>query len=132
MELVNLSGLNLQAASNIIQLKTKEFYIGTEAYISLESVRDINVMIAGNVFKPGIYTLSGNSNALHAVVMAGGINEYGSYRDIKVKRNGKTIQTLDIYDYLIFGNSYFTHTHTHWRFYFCRKSSKYCLYRRSC
>lgn len=104
---VNLSGLNLQAASNIIQLKTKEFYIGTEAYISLESVRDINVMIAGNVFKPGIYTLSGNSNALHALVMAGGINDYGSYRDIKVKRNGETIQTLDIYDYLIFGNSYF-------------------------
>ena len=62
-------------------------------------------MIAGNVFNPGVYTLSGNSNALHALVMAGGIDNQGSYREIKLIRNNETIEILDIYDYLIYGNS---------------------------
>ena len=102
---INLSGLSLNDANKLIQGKVKESYIGTEAFINLESMRDINVMIAGNVFNPGVYTLSGNSNALHALVMAGGVNEQGSYREIKLKRNNETIEIIDIYDYLIYGNS---------------------------
>ena len=101
---INLSGLSLAQASSLIKVKARDKYIGTEAHTYLESIRDINVLVAGNAFNPGIYTLSGNSNPLQALVMAGGINEYGSYRDIKVKRNNNVIHTLDIYDYLIYGN----------------------------
>ena len=49
--------------------------------------------------------MSGNSNPLQALVIAGGINDFGSFRDIKVKRNNKIIQTIDVYEYLIFGNA---------------------------
>lgn len=101
---INLSGLSLAQASSLIKVKARDKYIGTEAHTYLESIRDINVLVAGNAFNPGIYTLSGNSNPLQALVMAGGINEYGSYRDIKVKRNNNVIYTVDIYDYLIYGN----------------------------
>ena len=102
---INISGLSLNDANKLIQAKVKESFIGTEAFINLESIRDVNVMIAGNVFNSGVYTLSGNSNALHALVMAGGIDDQGSYREIKLKRNNETIEIIDIYDYLIFGNS---------------------------
>ena len=56
--------------------------------------------MAGNAFNPGIYTVSGNSNILHVIGVAGGINEFGSYREINLIRNEEVIETLDIYDIL--------------------------------
>ena len=100
-----VSGLSLAQASSLIQAKVESIYVGTEAYTSIENMRDINVLVSGNAFNPGIYTLSGNSNPLQALVVAGGINEFGSFRNILVKRNNKTIQKIDIYEYLIFGNA---------------------------
>ena len=100
-----VSGLSLAQASSLIQAKVESIYVGTEAYTSIENMRDINVLVSGNAFNPGIYTLSGNSNPLQALVVAGGINEFGSFRNIVVKRNNKIIQKIDIYEYLIFGNA---------------------------
>lgn len=100
---LNLSGLSLNDASNLIKAKVNSAYIGTEAYISLKNIRDINVLIVGNAYNPGIYTLNGNSNILHAISMAGGINDIGSYRNINLIRSGKVIDTLDIYEVLVFG-----------------------------
>ena len=102
---LNLSGLSLNDASNLIKAKVNSAYIGTEAYISLKNIRDINVLIVGNAYNPGIYTLNGNSNMLHAISMAGGINDIGSYRNINLLRSGKIIDTLDIYEVLVFGKS---------------------------
>mgnify|MGYP001456446545 CR=1 FL=1 len=102
---ISLSGLSLAQATKLIQTTIESLYIGTQSFISIENMRDINVLVSGNAFNPGIYTLSGNSNALQALVAAGGINEYGTYRNILVKRNNEIIQTIDIYDYLIYGNA---------------------------
>jgi len=100
---IKLAGLSINDASSIIKTKISSAFIGTEAFITLTNVRDINVMVSGNAFNPGIYTLSGNSNMLHALGVAGGINEYGSYREIDLIRNQKVIETLDMYDVLITG-----------------------------
>ena len=100
---IKLAGLSINDASSIIQTKISSAFMGTEAFITLTNVRDINVMVSGNAFNPGIYTLSGNSNMLHALGVAGGINEYGSYREIDLIRNQKVIETLDMYDVLITG-----------------------------
>jgi protein involved in polysaccharide export with SLBB domain len=62
-------------------------------------------LLAGDVFNPGVYTLNGSSNMLHALNVAGGVNTYGSYRSIKLIRDDKVIETLDIYDILINGKS---------------------------
>ena len=78
-------------------------HIGNEAYVSLENIRDVSVLLAGDVYNPGIYTLNGNSNMLHALHVAGGIGEFGSYRSIKLIRNEKIIEKLDVYDILIHG-----------------------------
>ena len=99
-----LSGLSLKNASEMIVAKIKQTYIGVEAYISLENIRDVSVLVSGNAYNPGIYTLNGSSSMLHALHAAGGINEYGSYRNIKLIRDGKIIDNLDVYNILIKGD----------------------------
>ena len=105
---LNLSGLSLNDASNLIKAKINSAYIGTEAYVSLKNIRDINVLVVGNAYNPGIYTLNGNSNMLHALSMAGGVSDVGSYRNINLIRSGKVIETLDIYEVLVFGKYNFS------------------------
>ena len=77
---VSLAGLSLNDASSLIKAKVDKAYIGTQAFITLKNIRDITVLISGNAFNPGIYTLNGNSNMLHAISMAGGVSDIGSYR----------------------------------------------------
>ncbi len=107
---ISLSGLSLSDAGSLIKAKIKNAYIGTEAYITLINIRDIRVLISGNAFNPGIYTLNGNSNILHALTMAGGVSDIGSYRNIDLIRNNKVIDTLDVYEILIYGTNKFNTT----------------------
>ena len=102
---IKLAGLSLGEASKLIKSKVNQAYIGTDSFISLENIRDVSVLLAGDVFNPGVYTLNGSSNMLHALNVAGGIGGFGSYRSIKLIRNEKVIETLDIYDILIEGKS---------------------------
>lgn len=102
---VFLSGLSLGDAASLVKAKVQNAYIGTAANISLTNIRDVSILIAGNAYNPGVYTLNGNSNILHAISMAGGVNNIGSYRNINLLRNGEIIDTLDLYDVLIYGKS---------------------------
>ncbi len=101
---ISLAGLTLGAAIDIIKLKVSEAFIGTDAYVSLTNLRDINVLVTGNAFNPGVYTVSGNSNLLHVLSVAGGINKLGSYREINLIRNQEVIEKLDMYDILVHGS----------------------------
>ena len=98
-----LSGLSLNDASSLIKAKVNNTFIGTEAFISLKNIRDISVLIVGNAYNPGIYTVNGNSSIIHALAVAGGIDDIGSYRNISLVRNGEIIKTLDLYDVLVYG-----------------------------
>ena len=102
---IMIAGLSLMEATDNIKAKVDQSFIGTKAFISLISIRDISILVTGNAFNPGIYTLNGNSNMLHALNIAGGINEFGSYRNISLIRNNEVIDNLDIYDVLISGKS---------------------------
>ena len=102
-----LSGLSLDSASSLIKAKLNSSYIGVEGYVSLINIRDIQVLISGNAYNPGIYTLNGNSNLLHALAMAGGIDEQGSYRHIDLIRDDIVIDSIDLYDTFIRGRSGF-------------------------
>lgn len=102
-----VSGLTLEAANEMIKSRVSNAFIGIEAFVSLVNIRDIQVLITGSAYNPGIYTLNGNSNVLHALSMAGGIDENGSYRQIELIRNDKVISTIDLYDIFIYGKSGF-------------------------
>ena len=99
-----LAGLTLSEASQLIKSRVSSSLIGAEAFVSLSELRDVSVLITGNAKYPGIYTLSGNSNLLQALSIAGGVGEFGSYREINLLRDNKVIEVLDVYDLLIDGN----------------------------
>ncbi len=99
-----LAGLTLNEATSLIKSKVSTTFIGTDAYVNLDKIRDVNILVSGNAEQPGVYTLTGNSNILHALTMAGGINDFGSYREINLIRDKKIIEVLDVYDLLIDGN----------------------------
>jgi protein involved in polysaccharide export with SLBB domain len=100
---VVIAGLSLNDASQLIKSKVNTAFIGNEAFISLTEIRDVNILVTGNAVNPGIYTLTGNSNILHALSAAGGISEFGSLREINLIRDNNIIETLDVYDLLIEG-----------------------------
>lgn len=100
---ISVAGLTLNEAISMIKMKVESSFIGTEAFISLINLKDINVLVSGNAFNPGVYTIGGNSSILHALYVAGGINDFGSYREINLIRNKEIIDTLDLYDVLITG-----------------------------
>lgn len=102
-----ISGLSLQEASENIKTKIDTSFIGVNAYVSLANIRDIQIIVAGNVFNPGPYTLNGNSNLFHALSISGGPSEIGSFRSISLVRNGEVIDEVDLYDTFIFGKSNF-------------------------
>ncbi|MBL6654612.1 MAG: SLBB domain-containing protein [Flavobacteriaceae bacterium] len=105
---VFVSGLSLDNAVNTISKKIESFYTAVEAYTTLVSVRDIQVIIAGNAFSPGPYTLNGNSTLFHALAISGGPSEDGSFRQIDLVRGGKVIETADFYETFINGASSFS------------------------
>ena len=98
-----IAGLSLNDASQLIKSKVNAAFIGTEAFINLSEIRDVNILVTGNAKNPGIYTLTGNSNILHAIFAAGGISEFGSLREVDLIRDNKVIESLDVYDLLIEG-----------------------------
>ncbi len=98
-----LSGLSLDKAIDLIQAKINISYIGVDAYVTLINVRDIQVIVAGNVSNPGPYTLNGNSNIFHALSISGGPSNGGSFRSIDLIRNNKIISSIDLYQTFIYG-----------------------------
>jgi len=102
-----VSGLPLDDVNKLIKAKISAAFIGVEAFITLVNIRDIQVLVTGNAYKPGIYTLNGNSNILNALSMAGGVDVNGSYRKIDLIRNNEVIKSVDLYDIFIYGKSGF-------------------------
>lgn len=100
---VIVAGLSLNEASQLIKSKINSAMIGADAFITLAEIRDVNILVSGNAQNPGIYTLTGNSNILHAISAAGGISEFGSLREINLIRDNSIIESLDVYDLLIEG-----------------------------
>lgn len=73
--------------------------------VSLGKIRSIKVSIIGEVYAPGSYTLPGTASAFNALYLSGGPTRNGSLRNIKVIRAGVVVDTLDVYDFLINGNT---------------------------
>ena len=110
---IYLSGYSIFSAKKRIGNALSKIYAGinstSESYqkvyfdIALKNTRSIVLNIVGNVMTPGTYTLSSMTSPLNALYAAGGPNENGSFRNIKVLRNGKTFKTIDLYDYFAKG-----------------------------
>ena len=102
---VKLGGLSVQQATQAVKDKLGQYYADCQFSLSVGDTRSIQVQVMGEVNVPGTYTLSSLSSAFNALYAAGGINDIGTLRDIKVFRRGKAVSTIDVYDYLLNGNT---------------------------
>ena len=107
---VPLSGLTIEAAEQRIRQELRKIMAtldgsepNTFVSVGLGQIRSIKVNIVGEAVAPGTYTLSSLATLFNALYAAGGVNDIGSLRNIKVYRNSKEIANLDVYDYLLNG-----------------------------
>lgn len=99
-----LAGLTFGEAKKMLLKRISEQMIGVQASISLGQLRSIQIFILGETFKPGAYTVSSLSTITNALIVSGGVNKIASLRNIQLKRAGKIIATLDLYDLLLRGD----------------------------
>ena len=100
---VKVSGLTVAAAQSRIRSTVGSRYSSSKISISVGQTRSMTVNVMGEVKVPGTYTLSAFSTVFHALYMAGGINDIGTLRNIKVFRNGRQITVVDVYEYILNG-----------------------------
>ena len=100
---INIAGKSLSAAEEIIKTFIDESSVGVTPYLTLSKVRDVQILMLGGVESQGIYTVAGGSSILSVLNVAGGISQNGSYRNIELRRNGETIQKIDLYDIFVYG-----------------------------
>ena len=103
--ILKIAGLSVSQANTQLNQSLNRVLINTSAVLTLKEIRDINVLVTGFVENPGIYVLSGYSNILYVLNSAGGISANGSYRNIMVKRKGKIVHELDLYDIFVGGDT---------------------------
>ena len=109
---IYLNGLTLREAQTKIKNRLASVYVElsgaapkTFLQVSIGMIRNISINIVGEVNVPGTYTINALSTVFNALYAAGGPTLMGTLRDIKVYRQSKQISTIDIYDFLLFGNS---------------------------
>lgn len=100
---VKVSGLTVAAAQEQIRKTLGSRYSSSQLSLSLGQTRSMTINVMGEVKVPGTYTLSAFSTVFHALYMAGGINDIGTLRNIKVYRNGRLITVVDVYEYILNG-----------------------------
>lgn len=105
---LNVGGKTIEAATSLIRNKliASSYAIGkgTNLKVSLGDIRSINVILQGQVMKPGTYTLPSLSTVFNALYAAGGPNDVGTFRQIEIIRDNKVIRHLDLYDFLVKGS----------------------------
>lgn len=109
---VYLSGVSVKEANARLKNAFARIYStmsgvnpSTFMRLSLGEIRSIRINVMGEVVMPGTYTLPSLASLFHAIYSAGGVNDIGSLRNVKVSRGGKELANVDIYDYLLNGKS---------------------------
>lgn len=100
---VQVSGLTVAQANARLRSTLGSRYSSSRVKLTVGQTRTIMVNVMGEVMAPGTYTLSAFATVFHALYMAGGTNELGTLRNIKVYRHNRLVSVVDIYDYILNG-----------------------------
>ena len=102
---ISVAGLKFSELKDNLHERIKRQMIGVTASISMGTLRSIRVFVLGDAETPGSYTVSALSTMTNALFVSGGIRPIGSLRDIQLKRNGKIVTRMDLYDLLLRGDT---------------------------
>jgi protein involved in polysaccharide export with SLBB domain len=102
---IRVGGLTFTAAKQTIESRVAQQMIGARANVSMADTRAIRVLVLGEAVQPGSYTVSGLATMTTALFASGGVKPIGSLRDVQLKRQGKIVRRLDLYDLLIRGDT---------------------------
>lgn len=102
---VGVGGMNFSAARSLLEGRVRKQIIGTQARVTLTELRSVRVLVLGDAERPGSYVVSSLSTVTNALFASGGVKPIGSLRKIEVKRDGKLLRRLDLYDVLLKGNT---------------------------
>jgi len=100
---VNVAGLTVAQANARLRNTLGSRYRSSRVKLTVGQTKTIMVNVMGEVKAPGTYTLSAFATVFHALYMAGGTNDLGTLRNIKVYRNNRLVTVVDIYDYILNG-----------------------------
>jgi protein involved in polysaccharide export with SLBB domain len=102
---VMVSGMTFDQARETIEERVRQQLIGSRVSVTMGDLRSVRVFVLGEAEKPGSYTVSGLSTMTNALFVSGGVKKIGSLRNIELKRNGRLVTVLDLYDLLLHGNT---------------------------
>ena len=102
---IAVSNMTFDSARAAIEGQVSRQLIGTHVSVTMGALRSIRVFVLGDAEKPGSYTVSGLSTMTNALFVSGGVKKIGSLRNIQLKREGRLITTLDLYDLLLRGDT---------------------------
>lgn len=102
---INVTGLTFENLRELISNTIATRFIGTEVSITLGRQRTIDIFILGGAKNPGMYSVSALSTITNALFRSGGVDKSGSLRNIKLKRDGKTIINFDLYKLFLDGDT---------------------------
>jgi protein involved in polysaccharide export with SLBB domain len=102
---IAVAGLRFPEAQALIEERVGSQLIGVRSSVSMGALRSIRIFVLGDAERPGSYTVSGLSTITNALFVSGGIKTIGSLRKIELKRGGRTVRRLDLYDLLLRGDS---------------------------
>lgn len=102
---VQVSGLTVAQANARLRSTLGSRYQSSKIKLTVGQTKTIMVNVMGEVRMPGTYTLSAFATVFNALYMAGGPNDLGTLRNIKVFRNNRLIAMVDVYDYILNGKA---------------------------
>ncbi|HBS82008.1 polysaccharide biosynthesis/export family protein [Halomonas qinghailakensis] len=103
---LNVEGQNSQQVESSVRGAITSVYPeNVQVYTNVQGVQPVAVFVTGYVENPGRFAGTPNDSVLYFLDQAGGIDQdLGSYRQIRVMRNDRTVATVDLYDFLINGS----------------------------
>lgn len=102
---IAVSGQRFDDVRADLEQRVRDQMIGTQVSVSMGELRSIRVFVLGDAETPGSYTVSGLSTITNALFVSGGVKKIGSLRNVQLKRAGRTVSTLDLYDLLLKGDT---------------------------
>jgi protein involved in polysaccharide export with SLBB domain len=102
---VTVAGIPFSEFRSDLDKRVKEMLIGTQVSVTMGQLRTIRVFVLGDVNRPGSYVVGGLATISAALYQSGGISGVGSLRSVELKRNGRRVAKLDLYDLLLRGDT---------------------------